>query len=100
MIGNIHDLCIGSKYNVIFSRILLVQLIEANNSLVVLEPKLVAYKTENTQKPTEQDDERTTNEQTNDCWEQRAWRAPKYDEQSRREVTGPEHARSPRTVLI
>ena len=34
---------------VILGRILLVQLIEANNSLVVLEPKLVAWKTENTE---------------------------------------------------
>ena len=32
----------GSIWFVILGRILLVQLIEANNSLVVLEPKLVA----------------------------------------------------------
>ena len=37
--------------SVILGRILLLQLLEANNSLVVLEPKLVAWKTENTQKP-------------------------------------------------
>ena len=55
--------------SVILGRILLVQLIEANNSLVVLEPKLVAWKTENTE----------TNKRTND-WGERGRRAPKYEQ--------------------